>query len=192
MPPKATADLTLDEFAALFNGREENNLSGKGYTDAKSWLMTPAKDTLKKALACVIFSEKPATFLITGKSGNADRGKEVKNDNKGKLAVALKDYLPVLTQAPTDPKSVAKRAEWAEFSLINISMIRRVAFMAILDDMLPAENHIVKNWIARWGKPTREPDMNKPGWSKGDDATRAIRQTQVRAFLIERDIAENA
>jgi len=176
--------MSLDAFAQLFNGREENSLSGEGYKQAEQWLHENEKTAGKKALACIVFVEKPSEFVITGKlRKNKDKG-----DDKGMLNDKILPFLPKLDMMPDDPKSIAKRANWGNFKLINLSMIRRVAYMAIEDDLLPAENKLVANWKLRWGNKPSEQDYTRQGWIRAAEATKRIRKDQLNLFLREREL----
>jgi len=179
----------LETFAQLFSGRHENNLSGEGLKQAVTWL-NKDKDTIKKkAFACIAFTEKPADFIITGRSGPKvdSTGALIrqKNDGKEMLNKAIAKYLPMLDEMPDDPKSVAKREDWGDFALINISRIRRVAFWCILKNVLPDDEKLVKNFKARWGSDILEIDMGKPGWSKAAPKSAEIREKQINLFIAE-------
>ena len=180
---------TLEDFAQMFAGRDKNDLSGEGLAQARAWLNKSPNLVEKKAYACIVFSEKPANFLITGKSGREDK-QTVKNDGKAALNQAIHAYLPQLEEEPTDPESVKRRREWGNFKNINLSMIRRVAFDVLENGTVLSDHKIVSNWKARWGeKPSRQ-DPNKPGWVKAAPESRRIRDEQIKLYLAERRMLE--
>jgi len=191
-PPPADNEVSLDDLILLFNGRDENNLFGEGYKLAKAWLHEKENQKIKRAYACLTFIEKPPLYLITGVSKKDKDGAYTQDDNKGHLDDKIIKYLPVLTAIPKDDDSKTKRQHWGQFKLINMSMIRRVAFIAIEDKILPDNIKIVANFKARWGDTISFIDDTKPGWDKITGETLLIRKKQYTMFTHERAIVENA
>jgi hypothetical protein len=127
---------TMDEFYALFNGKED--IRGGG----RNWELTKAHlDTLRQPLiinkcvaACMVFFEKPKEFLILGRSRNQGSG-----DGRG-IGESVYGILPMLSETDYEAMRTSLdrdarrgydlRQRYPERARkLNFSMIKRIALI---------------------------------------------------------------
>jgi len=160
-------------FLSLFKGKDEISGSGEGYRLALRWLASDPDSFTKKTTTCLIFHEKPASFLITGtsKAGSGDG-----------VAVnpALIQYLPSHDDDEDIPRNKRTGELWHAFRRVNFSMVRRVALLSLENEWLPKKHY--DQWVDRYGgKPTKL-DLEAPIFKAMAEETRRIRYQQLKQF----------
>jgi hypothetical protein len=108
---------------------------------------------IKKAIACVVFNEKPFKYLLLGKTLKGT-GSQVIDD-------AIAHFLPMhgsLPKGSTDAETAAMTAARAKFpkafQLINVTQIKAVSNMVCQCQAMMSDIEIcpqTMQWIARYG-----------------------------------------
>ena len=198
------------EFLEMNQGKEEISGTGQSWTKTISWLESKVltgtgiddKKLCAIIWACIMISEKPVLWLVNGRTGQSNKGDGIKWNPKMML------YIPSLTAeeiASYDDES-RQRFEEArnkymveEFRNINISMCRRIAFVALEHlqncDFVPVAawyskyksrpSMMTKSSLMKLGitnKTTRHPD-GIDSYGKAVKGTLDIKVEQIQKFV---------
>lgn len=111
--------MNFEDFVNLFNGRDQIGSNGEFINMALDHLSV-MKNYKKCMYACIVFSEKPKSFLMTG------RTKSGKGDSNGALDSKIAQYLPMLGHVPPNRAWMP-----VDFQSVNFSMIRTIYFLTL-------------------------------------------------------------
>lgn len=161
------------EFVALFSGKFDVSLRGFTYIKTFEWLSEG--DSLKKALTCMVFFQKPLKFLETGLT------KKNKGDGKGVDKKVIK-WLPMLTDDEASSVTNEFRVK-SIFKKVNFTQVRNTALLFAQHG--PYQG-LVMQFIRKWG--ARPLQINTEAYHASDDQTQAIMAETLDTFRADRII----
>jgi hypothetical protein len=182
IPP--TKSVNPDEnptFISLFSGKMDIHGGDLGFRKAMEWLQE-GSNTLAKIIACIVVSEKPTALLATGKT-KTKKGDGVAANEE------LMNFLPKLSTEEKDQMLNSdkeayrmyekSRRTWGAFADINVSMVRRVAYMA-LEHVDSTRSKIINQWFLKWRVRPHDIVDTNPVFVGCTKETVEIRMAQLR------------
>jgi hypothetical protein len=168
---------TIDEdFFDLFNGKEEISGRSKGYQDARMWLQEG--NSLRKMTTCLVFYEKPITFLVSGGTVNNRAGDGSSVDNR------LLNYLPQHEGAMLNQAHLRSTIKFGAFKNVNFTMVRRVALLSLQKGWLTHE--LAQQWTKSYGGLPYDLNFDSTKWQRMTDESRRIKREGIEAFKEDR------
>jgi hypothetical protein len=182
------------EFWSLFAGKEKLGSRGESALNALSFLQKNSVKARKIINACIVFANKPSSFLTTGKTRSG------KGDGRT-VSVNLIKYLPQLTADEIAHMTESSRVKMSEkrsrgpeeFANINMGQVRTICFLAAemvgesnRDEMLKAwfKVHLVKpsEQIVQYDTALFEEMKLKKGEASSPYLTEAITKENFARF----------
>jgi len=144
-----------DEFYEKFHGADEIFGKGKAFELMDKFLEDARKPLklVKVFIACVVFMCKPTRYTLEGRKTKYDNPTSQMVDDE--IAKYLPRHADKAAMQEASNEAMEKRQHWPEaFKLINTTMIRRVAFLALEIEKHLQSGHVSQQtlqWISKHG-----------------------------------------